>query len=449
MVKRITQRWHRPSTRQSTELLVALWFALLGTLWIAQPANAAPPPPVQHFYVPLPEDQIFHALQKIYPGNTICPAFGENPVNPINTYISISALSDNTIIYYDHWEDGFEIDVTRPQQATTQIWGDGNPANGTPPGIPSDIIMADTVIVLENPVNTNTLATVIDFDGGDRVSASNMIAMTRAAWATGSSTLLAGAIEVYDTNSWGTTYEAPVGQNVDYNQLFEYSSISVMAAQDDTTLFVDFDGDGTEDGFTVIDQGRAYHVDGGINAGSRIRATGPVQVSLVTGDVCSNYESRWFALFPTERWSNSYYNPVSSPAGDGTTVFLYNATSNPITVQWATTAGAQTPLSVGARGVSSVVVPNGTGSHFFTADGTNFMAVAAIDSDGPENTNAKADWGFTLVPERMLTQQIMVGWGPGRDPLSSVRPSENGSPVWVMPIINNGAGGPVNICVDY
>ncbi|MCB0126532.1 MAG: hypothetical protein KDE58_29950, partial [Caldilineaceae bacterium] len=251
MVKRITQRWHRPSTRQSTELLVALWFALLGTLWIAQPANAAPPPPVQHFYVPLPEDQIFHALQKIYPGNTICPAFGENPVNPINTYISISALSDNTIIYYDHWEDGFEIDVTRPQQATTQIWGDGNPANGTPPGIPSDIIMADTVIVLENPVNTNTLATVIDFDGGDRVSASNMIAMTRAAWATGSSTLLAGAIEVYDTNSWGTTYEAPVGQNVDYNQLFEYSSISVMAAQDDTTLFVDFDGDGTEDGFTV------------------------------------------------------------------------------------------------------------------------------------------------------------------------------------------------------
>ena len=46
MVKRITQRWHRPSTRQSTELLVALWFALLVTLWIAKPANAAPPPPV-------------------------------------------------------------------------------------------------------------------------------------------------------------------------------------------------------------------------------------------------------------------------------------------------------------------------------------------------------------------------------------------------------------------
>ncbi|MEZ4683097.1 MAG: hypothetical protein R2932_53695 [Caldilineaceae bacterium] len=430
-------------------MLFALWIALLGSMLFAHQAQAAPPPPVQHFYVPLPEDQIFHALQKIYPGNTVCPAFGENPVNPINTYISISALSDNTIIYYDHWEDGFEIDVTRPQQATTQIWGDGNPANGIPPGIPSDIIMADTVIVLDNAVDTNTLATVIDFDGGDRVSASNMIAMTRAAWATGSSTLLAGAIEVYDTNSWGTTYEAPVGENVDYNQLFEYSSISVMAAQDDTTLFVDFDGDGIEDGFTVIDQGRAYHVDGGINAGSKIRATGPVQVSLVTGDICSNYESRWFALFPTERWSDSYYNPVGTPASDGTTVFLYNSTTNPLTVQWETTGGTQSPIAVAARSVGSVVVPNSTGSHFFTTDGTNFMAVAAIDSDGPENTNAKADWGFTLVPERMLTQQIMVGWGPGRDPLSSVRPSENGSPVWVMPVITNSAAGPVNICIDY
>ncbi|MCB0184568.1 MAG: IgGFc-binding protein, partial [Caldilineaceae bacterium] len=419
MVKQIMQRWHRPFTRQSTELLVALWFALLGTLWITQPANAAPPPPVQHFYVPLPEDQIFHALQKIYPGNTVCPAFGENPVNPINTYISISALSDNTIIYYDHWEDGFEIDVTRPQQATTQIWGDGNPANGIPPGIPSDIIMADTVIVLDNAVDTNTLATVIDFDGGDRVSASNMIAMTRAAWATGSSTLLAGAVEVYDTNSWGTTYEVPVGENVDYNQIFEHSSVSVMAAQDDTELYVDFDGDGADDGYTVIDQGRAYHIDGDlipngdIGAGTKIRATGPIQVSLITGDVCSNYESRWYALFPNERWSSSYYNPVGTPAGDGTTVFLYNPTTNPLTIQCATTAGVQTPIVVSPRGVSHLVAPNGSGSHFYTENGTPFMAVAAIDSDQPATANTKADWGFTLVPERMLTQQIMVGWGPG------------------------------------
>lgn len=453
-------KWQKPIPKVHVTNIPHILLFLLGiALWTAISNNgvakAAPPPPVQHFYVPLPEDQIFHALQSIYPGNQICPAFGENVANPINTYISISAISDNTILYYDHWEDGFEIDVTRPQQATTQIWGDGNTANGAPPGIPGDVIMADTVIVLENAVNTGTLGTVIDFDGGDRVSSSNVIAMTRAAWATGSSTLLAGAVEVYDTNSWGTTFEAPVGENVDYNQIFEYASLSVMAAEDNTTLFVDFDGDGTEDGFTVINQGRAYHVDGDlipnadINAGSRIRATAPIQVSLITGDVCSNYESRWYVLFPTERWSDSYYNPVGTPAGDGTTVFLYNNQTTPLTVAWETTAGAQTPIVVGPRGVGNVVVPNGSGSHFYSTNGIPFMAVAAIDTDNGEAANAKADWGFNLVPERELTQQIMVGWGPGRDPLSNVRPTENGSPVWVMPVLTNNATGPVNICVDY
>ena len=129
---------------------------------------------------------------------------------------------DNTILYYDHWEDGFEIDVTRAHQPTTKIWGDGNPANGAPPGVPSDLIKPDTVLVLNNPVDITTLRTVIDFDGGDRISSSNLIAVTRAGWATGSSTLLADAVEVYDTNSWGATFETPVGENLNYNQLFEY-----------------------------------------------------------------------------------------------------------------------------------------------------------------------------------------------------------------------------------
>jgi hypothetical protein len=55
---------------------------------------AAPPPPVQHFYVPLPEDQVYHALKSIYPSNQTCPAFGENVANPIITYISISVISE-------------------------------------------------------------------------------------------------------------------------------------------------------------------------------------------------------------------------------------------------------------------------------------------------------------------------------------------------------------------
>ena len=415
-------------------------------------AFAANPPPVQHYYVPLPEDQIYQALKAIYPSNQTCPA-AANVANPINTYISISVISDSTIIYYDHWEDGFEIDVARPQQATTQIWGDGNPANGAPPQLPGDLLGAGTVIVLDNAVNISTLRAVVDFDGGDRVSASNAIAMTRAGWATGSSTLLAGAVEVYDTNSWGATFETPVGANLAYNQLFEYNSLAVMSATDNNTVTVDFNGDGAWDGFTVLNQGQSYQINSGtlgtIDIGTKIAASAPVQVYMITGDVCDTYESRWYTLFPTERWSSSYYNPVGTLAGDGTTVFVYNPGPNAMNVQWQTAAGAQPAISVAPRTTGHVVVPNNSGSHFYTTDGAPFLAVAAIDSDGPVNTNSKAEWGLAMVPERMLTQQIMVGWGAGRDPLSNVNPNENGSPVWVIPVFTNGFTGPVPICVDY
>ena len=428
-------------------LAMVLQFSFHRTLF------AAPPPPVQHFYVPIPEDQIYHALKAIYPSNQTCPAFGENVANPINTYISIAVISDNTILYYDHWEDGFEIDVTHPQQPTTQIWGDGNPTNGTPPDIPTDLVRADTVIVLRNPIDINTLRTVIDFDGGDRVSSSNLIAMTRAGWATGSSTLLADAVELYDTNSWGTTFETPVGENLNYNQLFEYSSVVVMAATNNTTVTVDFDGNGTLDGFTVLNQGQSYHINSGalgtISVGTKIAASGPVQVYMITGDVCDNYESRWYTLYPTTRWSSSYYNPVGTPASDGTTVFLYNPNNTALTVQWETSAGAQPAINVAPRSTNHVVVPNNSGSHFFSANGAPFLAVTAVDSDEAATSNAQADWGFTLVPQRMLTSQILVGWGAGRNPLSNVNPNENGSPVWVMPVFTNGVTGPVPICVDY
>ncbi|MBX3011905.1 MAG: DUF11 domain-containing protein [Caldilineaceae bacterium] len=432
--------------------LVVLGVALLTTLAVYGSAQAVNPPPVQHYYVPLPEDQIYHALKAIYPSSQSCPAAAD-VANPIHTYISISVIADNTILYYDHWEDGFEIDVTQPQQATTQIWGDGNPANGAPPGLANDLIMADTVIVLNNAVNMNTLQSVIDFDGGDRISSSTLIAMTRAGWATGSSTLLAGAVEVYDTNSWGTTFESPVGENLAYNQIFEYSALVVMAAEDNTVVTVDFDGNGTFDGTTTLNQGQSYHLTSGllgtISIGTKVVASAPVQVNLLTGDVCDTYESRWYTLFPTERWSSSYYNPVGTPAGDGTTVFAYNPGPDALTVQWETTGGAQPALTIPARNTSHVVVPNNSGSHFYTTDGRPFLAIAAVDSDGPANTNSKAEWGVAMVPERMLTPQIMVGWGAGRDPLSNVNPNENGSPVWVMPVLTNGVTGPVPICIDY
>ena len=421
-------------------------------------AMAAPnPPPVQIYYVPVPEDQVFAAFTSIYPGGAAdkCNLGSPDVASPIHSYVSISVISAGTIVYYDQWEDDFEIDMAHPVQLTTQIWGDANPANGAPPDIPSDVLAPDTVIVLNNAVPVPRQPANLFFDGGDKIGASRPVAMTRATWS-GSypqapGTLLADALEVYDTSRWGTRHQAPVGVGTATNQLFEYTGVAIMAAQDNTTVTLDANADLVAEAAIVLNEGESYLVDGGIQAGTLVNASAPVQVALITGDVCDIYESRWFVLFPTERWSGSYYSPVGTPTGGGgTTIWLFNPGATPLGVSWEISSGVQAPLTIAPLSAISAVVPNNSGAHFFTAGGAPFAALATVGADSPApGDNSRADWGFALIPDSQLTYQTLVGWGAGRDPTSSVKPDENGSPVWVIPVLRDGGEGPVAVCVDY
>ena len=55
-----------------------------------------------------------------------------------------------------------------------------------------------------------------------------------------------------------------------------------------------------------------------------------------------------------------------------------------------------------------------------------------------------------LESPRVVSRPIesRKGWGAGRDPLSAVNPAENGSPVWVTPVLPSGRRGSVAVCVD-
>jgi hypothetical protein len=190
----------------SAELVAVVMLLLSTTAWAANPAV------VQLFYVPFPEDQLLQRLVAIENGGG-----GATPVSPVTTYISIAAVAPNTIVYYDQWENGYDPDIANPANlysggnpGGTQVWGNGNAADGAPPSIPGDVINAGTVIVLSNSINTANLA-AIDFDGRDKIAATKTVAVTRVGWATGPNTLLAGALEVFDTDNWGTDYRAPVG----------------------------------------------------------------------------------------------------------------------------------------------------------------------------------------------------------------------------------------------
>ncbi len=419
-------------------LTLGLVLALMAGMWVpvAYAKPAEPAVLLQTYFVPGPEAQIRDTLLALYSGTG----------SVLRSVVSIAATADNTLIYYDHWEDGYELDIEHPTQGTTQVWGDNNAANGIPPGFASDVIHADDIVALENDVALPRNATEIRYDGGDKFGVNKGIAVTRAGWAITPGPVLAGAMEVQDTGKYGTHFEAPVGVDVNAHEMFEYVGLLVMAAQNGTVVQIDRDGNGTVDVTQTLNQGQSAQVNGGIRSGATVTASRPVQVHLITGDISTHYESRWYMLYPTTQWDDSYYNPVGSTAVDAYTgnpqetyVFLYNPNGSLITVQYQTQAGGGS-FAVSAGGVYQYEMPPDSGAHFYTGGGGDFFAIATVGAGivpTPEYNNTY-DWGFSLVPGGNLTPVAVVGWGPG-----TADRSANGSPAWVMAV------NPTTLYVDY
>ena len=114
------------------------WIALLAALTlvvsviVVAPGFTSPtqagPTPIETYLVPLPEADIRAGSLGLYSGTS----------DTIRTIISVTGAVDGTFVYYDHWEDGFELDLSEPVQATSEVWGDGVFANGAPPGCSAD-----------------------------------------------------------------------------------------------------------------------------------------------------------------------------------------------------------------------------------------------------------------------------------------------------------------------
>jgi len=226
--------------------------------------------PVQKFIVPLRENILFQTFDIINSASR----------PPVTTLVSIAVPADDTIIWYDHWEDGYETDLQNVG-SFTEVWGDGNPANGCiecrntngnsgrlcepkPGSICSrdgviDRLEAGTAIVLQNEVpltrsgnrDPNSRRSSPDnryfYDGGDAIFASFPVAITRSAYPRGDSnrpnSLEAGAVEVRDTNKWGKVFKVPVGQdlkaqNIDLTDAFEEADVYITVAESNTDVTV-------------------------------------------------------------------------------------------------------------------------------------------------------------------------------------------------------------------
>ena len=154
------------------------------------------PLPVQTYYVPLPEPDIMEStFKKINSGAS----------GYIRSTISIAVGVSGTVVWYDHHEDGgYETMVTDPTNPLTEVWGDGDKSNGCAPGFPcttdeDDFLKSGSVIILETNVDITNPS---GFDGGDKIRSSYPVAVTRGEYPENPGSLLAGAVEVLDTERW-------------------------------------------------------------------------------------------------------------------------------------------------------------------------------------------------------------------------------------------------------
>jgi uncharacterized repeat protein (TIGR01451 family) len=352
------------------------------------------PAPVQTFYIPIPESQLLQAYQTIKPTTVV-----SQPVDPVQTYVSVAVLNDDTVIYYDHMQNGYDADISHPSnlhqagtnESGTRIWGDGNTANGFPPGVPSDVLKAGMVIVLNNAIQSAQAPdpAAPRYRGGDKIAASKAVSVTRAGWASGPATMLAGANEVFDTMNWGTDFRVPVGRDIPVNvshEMFEYTGAAIMAGETGATLQIDADANGSFESTVTLAQGQSHLINNGLNVGARVLASAPVQFDLITGDIHELYESRLYRLLPVSLWSDSYHSPVSTPSsaqgyeGTSTTVWLYNPHAASIEVSYSrrNTSGLSSDVSNKTTAHASNPVSG-------TTPGSVYGPIVELKSDGSLN----------------------------------------------------------------
>lgn len=270
--------------------------------------------PIETYYLPLKEHDIYNAMRTIQEGGV----FDEKP--RIVSITSISIAADDTIIWYDHHEDGYESDITDPTnlQNTTEIWGDGDCSNGSPPNVGTcqndndddDRLTAGMAINIINDVplsfDSNTagprinLTTNITYDGGDKLDSTFPVAITRGGYPyvndLDTNPLFAGAVEVLNTENYGTEFISPVGTDTEnatatrdqsnnvQNAAFEQTELHIMALKKNTVVTLTKSNGDTSN--HNIGAGQSQRIEGITEGDTITTASGyPVQVHLITGDI--------------------------------------------------------------------------------------------------------------------------------------------------------------------
>ncbi len=418
----------------------------------------AQPTGYQEYYVLGYEEHVWRAFLAINDGSDYQIEAGQ-----ICSTVSLVATADYQVIYYDHWEDGYEADLLNPTQATTVVYGDGNVENG---GSGDDILHAgDAIDFLSTqnvtgpdalngyvPVNPYRNPTDLRYDGGDRIITSGgPVNLTHAMWPLDNS-WVGGAWEVpsRQTYATATSYRIPIGSDLytfgggDTGTYGDFRNVylQLSAFEDNTTVSIR-QPSGEAINFT-LDRGETYSSMGYINSmtapaieitvGTTVRASKPTQAGLITG-ADGSFQGRFLTILPDQLWGADYVIPAPSGAsGQEAEIYLANPNDFEITIT-ARDRFTQTTFSISPTTYISATIPYGpkrggllpagSATRFTSPDGRFGVIVCANSS------YANYDWGFAGMPAQYLSRDYYIPWAPGS---YNTPPTENGSPVWVTPL---------------
>lgn len=359
-------------------------------------------------------------------------------------------------MFYDHWEDGFEPNLPYSvEQASTEIY---YVDRGEVISLKSD----GSAGGVNQLVPTSPRGTGIRYDGGDRiVTLGGPVAVVHNFWPNGGE-VAANGWENYAKSivKDSFTYRVPVASDMfgTPNYLpFKHADITVAAFEDGTSLAIN---NGTDALILSLDQGQhfstvraatpvgcvddvcdpAWYIE--VNTGTEISTDKPSLAGMMTGNPgCVGVRN--FNLLPVPLYGKEYVVPLeggSVASNSETNYYIFNPNPEPAQV---TVFNRDFP---GPLGTTFTVPANGTtdyatetGQPVPVADGTSAIfadqAIYGIVVYNYNSDNARVrDWGFPLIPSRMLTRTNWVSWAPGN---SAVPPNANYAPVWVTPLEDN------------
>ncbi len=400
-------------------------------------------PTAHQYFVPFNDTNLWDLLD----AKLVCHS-GSHISGYLDSSIVLVSSYEGTIYYYDHWEDGYDVDPLYPDILSTEV---GTLGTGAVKVFQSDITEAG---VGGGPPYL--------YDGRDRITVyGERATLVRMVYPSNPGPVLASAWEIAEVADWGEDYVAVMGEDLDFRvgdgDDANFTGLEVMAAVDDTQVY--YNG-----AYVVtLDTGDTYFINGvgqggagGVDSTDTITATQPVQVQMLVGGCAGANSGNGHSLLPINKWSNEYWSPVPgfADSGAGATgacqlsgdsdydsdIYLHNPNDAAITVN-ASSNLATVALSIPAHTTRSLLerygalgyadISNGTsGIHLWSDD--VFWGVGVADSSSGENGDSQTyDWSFSLVPDVDLSSQAVVGYAPGT---SDAIPDESGNLAFVTAI---------------